>query len=53
VALETLPGVGPALASRIISWRETEGPFAAVDDLLAVSGIGPRVLESLRELVTV
>ncbi|GGF29762.1 hypothetical protein GCM10010922_00920 [Microbacterium sorbitolivorans] len=53
VTLETLPGVGPALASRIIAWRESEGPFTAVDDLLAVSGIGPRVLESLRELVTV
>ena len=51
--LETLPGVGPALATRIISWREDEGPFTAVDDLLAVSGIGPRVLESLRDLVTV
>ncbi|GGO60248.1 hypothetical protein GCM10010910_05180 [Microbacterium nanhaiense] len=51
--LETLPGIGPALATRIIEWREAEGPFTAVDDLLAVSGIGPRVLESLRELVTV
>lgn len=52
-ALEALPGIGPALAARIIAWRESEGPFGAVDDLLAVSGIGPSVLESLRELVTV
>lgn len=52
-ALEELPGIGPALAARIIDWRDTEGPFATVDDLLAVSGIGPKVLESLRDLVTV
>lgn len=52
-ALEELPGIGPALAARIIDWRDTEGPFASVDDLLAVSGIGPKVLESLRDLVTV
>lgn len=52
-ALEELPGIGPALAARIIEWRDTQGPFASVDDLLAVSGIGPKVLESLRDLVTV
>ena len=52
-ALEELPGIGPALAARIIDWRDTEGPFGGVDDLLAVSGIGPKVLESLRDLVTV
>lgn len=52
-ALETLSGIGPALASRIIAWREDEGPFGSVDDLLAVSGIGPSVLESVRDQVTV
>lgn len=51
--LESLTGIGPALASRIIDWRETEGPFGSVEDLLAVSGIGPSVLESVREQVTV
>ncbi|HLS93459.1 MAG TPA: helix-hairpin-helix domain-containing protein [Microbacterium sp.] len=51
--LETLTGIGPALAQRIIEWRDSEGPFGSVDDLLAVSGIGPKVLESLRDQVTV
>ncbi len=52
-ALETLPGVGPALARRIIAWREENGRFAAVDDLLAVSGIGAKVLAGLRDAVRV
>lgn len=51
--LETLPGVGPALAQRIIGWREENGGFSAADDLLAVSGIGPKVFDGLRDLVTV
>ncbi|WP_221584261.1 ComEA family DNA-binding protein [Microbacterium sp. G2-8] len=53
VALEALPGIGPALAQRILDWRTDEGPFGSVDDLLAVSGIGPSVLEGLREQATV
>ncbi|WAB81046.1 ComEA family DNA-binding protein [Microcella daejeonensis] len=52
-ALETLPGVGPALAARIIAWRDENGPFRAVDELLAVSGIGDRTLEGFRDQVTV
>lgn len=51
--LETLPGVGPATAARIIRWREANGGFRTVEDLLAVSGIGERTLETLRDLVTV
>lgn len=51
--LDTLPRIGPALAARIIEWRERNGPFTSVDDLLAVPGIGEKMLESLRELVTV
>lgn len=52
-ALDTLPRIGPALAQRIIDWREANGRFAAVDDLLAVPGIGDKVLESVRDLVRV
>lgn len=48
-ALETLPGVGPALAARIIAWRDENGPFRSVDELSAVSGIGERTLDGLRD----
>lgn len=49
--LDTLPRIGPALAQRIIAWREENGPFTSVDDLLAVSGFGEKMVESLRDLV--
>lgn len=49
--LETLPRVGPATAERIIAWREKNGPFLSVEDLLAVSGIGPATLEGMRDRV--
>jgi competence protein ComEA len=51
-ALQTLPRVGPATAERIIAWRDANGPYRSVEDLLAVSGIGPATLEGLREYVT-
>jgi competence protein ComEA len=50
-ALEQLPGVGPALAERIVLWRETNGNFTAVDDLLNVTGIGQKKLDGMRESV--
>lgn len=52
-ALEALPGIGPALAARIIAWREEHGRFTSVDDLLAVAGIGEKVLAALRDQVRV
>ncbi len=52
-ALETLPRVGPALAQAILEWRQLNGAFTSVEQLLEVSGIGAKTLEGLRELVTV
>ncbi len=52
-ALETLPGVGPAIASRIVAWREENGPFRSVDELAAVSGIGEKTLDGMRDQATV
>ena len=51
--LDTLPGIGPALAQRIISYREQHGGFRKLEDLLDVPGIGPAKFEELRDLVTV
>jgi competence protein ComEA len=51
--LETLPGIGPALAERIIAFRTEHGGFQRVEDLLEVPGIGPKKYESLKDHVTV
>lgn len=52
-ALEELPGIGPALAAAIVEHRRRHGPFATVDELVEVSGIGPVKLEQIRPLATV
>ncbi|HEX6039793.1 helix-hairpin-helix domain-containing protein [Longimicrobium sp.] len=49
--LEALPGIGPALARRIVAWRAEHGPFGSVDALAQVPGIGPATVERLRPRV--
>lgn len=51
--LEALPGVGEVIAQRIVDHRTANGPFASIDELLEVSGIGEATLEAMRELVTI
>ena len=51
--LEALPGIGPSYAKRIVEYREKNGPFKRVEDLLNVQGIGDKTLERIRDKVTV
>jgi competence protein ComEA len=51
--LVVLPGIGPKKAEAIVLYREANGPFATVDDLIQVKGIGPKTMEKLRPLITV
>ena len=53
IDLEKLPGVGPVLAQRIYEYREENGPFETVEDLLDVPGIGEAKLAALREALVV
>jgi len=53
VTLETLPGIGPATAQKIIAEREANGPFASVEDLARVPGIGEKRIAALADLVVV
>ncbi|WP_167046891.1 ComEA family DNA-binding protein [Salinibacterium sp. ZJ454] len=50
--LDTLPRVGPAMAERIIQWRDANGGFQVIEDLMSVTGIGQKTFDGLRELVT-
>jgi len=51
-ALEALPGIGPELAQRILDYRQAHGPFAQISDLLNVTGIGPGILDKIRDEIT-
>jgi competence protein ComEA len=51
--LDTLPGIGPTTAQKIIEYREQNGPFQNVEDIMNVSGIGPATFEEIKDLITV
>ena len=51
--LETLPGIGPAFADRIIKYRQQHGPFASPEDLMNVKGLGQKRYEKLKDKITI
>jgi competence protein ComEA len=51
--LQTLPGIGPALAQRIIDYREDNGAFTTIEEIMDVSGIGPATFERIKDMITV
>jgi competence protein ComEA len=51
--LETLPHIGPAIAARIVDYREKNGPFTKIEDIKKVSGIGPATFDDIKDLITV
>jgi competence protein ComEA len=51
--LETLPGIGPTYAQRIVEYREENGPFVTVEDIIKVKGIGPGTFAKLEDLITI
>ncbi len=53
VELESIPGIGPSIASRIIAFRDTNGPFQSINDIIDIRGIGEKTLDSIREYITI
>ena len=51
--LESLPGIGPTTAQKIIEYREQNGVFVSIEDIINVSGIGPGLYERIKDLITV
>jgi competence protein ComEA len=51
--LETLPGVGPAMAQKILEYRKANGPFKRVEELLNIKGIGEKSFQRMKDKVTV
>jgi len=50
---DSLPGIGPTTAQKILEYRDANGPFAAIEDIMNVSGIGPSTFEDIKDLITV
>lgn len=51
--LQALPGIGPAIAGRIVTYRKEHGGFRTIDDMTEVKGIGPRILDRIRPFVVI
>ena len=51
--LDSLPGIGPTIAQRIIDYRDENGPFNTIEDIQNVSGIGPSTFDEIKDLITV
>lgn len=51
--LESLPGIGPTTAQKIIQYREQNGPFLTIEDIINVPGIGPGTYERIKDLITI
>jgi competence protein ComEA len=51
--LDELPGIGPTIAQRIVEYREANGPFASIEDIVNVSGIGQATYNEIKDLITV
>ncbi len=52
-ALTTIPGIGKVTAERIVEWRESNGPFRRIEDLMKVKGIGDKTFDKLRPYIKV
>jgi competence protein ComEA len=51
--LDSLPGIGPTTAQKIVTYREQNGPFVNPEDIINVSGIGPGTYERIKDLITI
>lgn len=51
--LDALPGIGPTTAQKIIDYREENGPFSSIEEIMDVSGVGPGTFERIKDLITV
>jgi competence protein ComEA len=51
--LDSLPGIGPTIAQRIIDYREENGAYTTIEEIMDVSGVGPATFENIKDLITV
>ena len=51
--LDSLPGIGPTIAQRIIDYRNENGPFSTIEEIMDVSGVGPATFDEIENMITV